>query len=106
MAKQPKTARARIDGIWAVLNDKRSVSDRLKMERRQTIGIDRHQSCSIAAGSLQQLQLRAAFSVVGDGGRIAAASLDMPMTGSSATGRAAIIAWLTDAPPCHRFRQH
>jgi hypothetical protein len=30
----------------------------------------------------------------------------MPMTGSSATGRAAIIAWLTDAPPCHRFRQH
>jgi hypothetical protein len=102
MAKQPKTARARIDGIWAVLNDKRSVSDRLKMERRQTIGIDRHQSCSIAAGLLQQLQLRAAFSVVAD----AAAPLDMTTAGSSATGRTAIIAWPTGAPPCHRFRQH
>jgi hypothetical protein len=106
MAKQPKTARARIGDIWAVLNDKRSVSDTLKMERRQTIGIDRHQSCLIAAGSLRQLQLRAVFSVIAEDSRIAATSLDMETAGSSATGRTAIIAWPTDALPCDRFRQH
>jgi hypothetical protein len=75
------------------------------MERRQMIGIDRRQSCSIAAGSLRQLQLRAAFSMVADDDRIAAASLDMTTAGSSATGRTAVIALPTDVPPRHRFRQ-
>jgi hypothetical protein len=61
MAKQPKTARVRIDGIWAVLNDKRSVSDRLKMERRQTIGIDRYQSCSLPPACSISLSLGPPF---------------------------------------------